>query len=426
MKNAPPRWMKLDNAAKIYPAAKRKDWTAMFRVSADLTEEIDPAVLDKALSSTIARFPSFSLRLRRGVFWYYLEHIDGHPDIQKDVNNPCVRLNPSENKRFAFRVRYYNKRIAVEIIHVLADGTGGLCFLKTLVAEYLCLKYGAQIPRGDTILDCGTAASKEEYEDGYIGHARYFSQSRVGSTAYHITGTNETDGFNNITTGIIPIENILAKAKEKGVSLTEYLVAVMLLSIDKLQRSRCPNERKLRPVKVNIPVNLRRFFPSKTMRNFANYVTPGIEPKLGMYTLDETLKLVHHFMGLEVTEKMLNTKITTNVRSEQNPVFRVVPLFIKNAAMKIAFNLVGDRQSSTTLSNLGAVKLPAEMERYVTRLDFIIGPLSRNRVVCAAISYKDKLFLNITRAIEEPYFEHEFYTRLVKLGIPVKIESNQR
>ncbi|MEG2677851.1 MAG: hypothetical protein RR933_07000, partial [Oscillospiraceae bacterium] len=95
-------------------------------------------------------------------------------------------------------------------------------------------------------------------------------------------------------------------------------------------------------------------------------------------------------------------------------------------AMKIAFNLVGDRQSSTTLSNLGAVKLPAEMERYVTRLDFIIGPLSRNRVVCAAISYKDKLFLNITRAIEEPYFEHEFYTRLVKLGIPVKIESNQR
>ena len=38
------RWMRLDNAAKIYPAAKRRNWTNYFRLSATLTEEVDLSV----------------------------------------------------------------------------------------------------------------------------------------------------------------------------------------------------------------------------------------------------------------------------------------------------------------------------------------------------------------------------------------------
>ena len=37
------RWMRLDNAAKIYPAAKRRNWTNYFRLSATLTEPVDRA-----------------------------------------------------------------------------------------------------------------------------------------------------------------------------------------------------------------------------------------------------------------------------------------------------------------------------------------------------------------------------------------------
>ncbi len=426
MKKSPAKWMKLDNAAKIYPASQRKRWAAMFRVSANLTEDIDPEILDRALASAIGRFPSFSLQLRRGAFWYYLEHLEGHPDVQPDVSNPCVRLDPAENNGFSFRVRYYNKRIAVEIFHVLTDGTGGLILLKTLVAEYLRLRYGENIPRDSQILDCSVPATADEFEDSFIGAAKRSTISRKEIAAYHIKGTDEPDDFINITTGIIPVAEVLSRAKEKNVSLTEYIVAIMLLSLDKLQRNVCRREGRLKPVKVNVPINLRRFFKSNTIRNFSSYVNPGIDPRLGVYTLDETIKAVHHYMGSEVTEKKLSAWITTNVRSEQNPALRVMPLFVKNAAMKIAFSFVGDRLSSTSLSNLGNVKLPPEMEKYVTRFDFILGPLSYNRDVCAAISYQDTLYLNFTRTIQEPDFEREFFTRLIKLGIPVKIESNQR
>ncbi len=422
------KWMKLDNAAKIYPAAKKRNWTALFRISAELTEEIDPAVLEEAQRSVIARFPGFAQKLRRGMFWYYLEQNDGAPDIQKDVGNPCVRMNLRENRRFMFRVRYYEKRIAVEIFHVLSDGTGGLCFLKTLVAEYLRIKYGAEIPRGKGILDCSQAPKKEELEDAYLKYAKNVSRSRSEDSAFYIKGTDEAFDVVHITTGIIPVKVILQKAKEKGVTLTEYLTAVMLMSLAKMQKeaNAVSHRQDTKPLKVCVPINLRQFYPCETLRNFAIYVNPGIDTRYGDYTFDEVLKHVHCYMGMEVTEKMLNAKIAANVKTEKNKVLRVVPLFVKNIAMKITFNMVGDRQTSTSISNLGRITLPEEMAKYVTRMDFILGPYSRNKVVLAAASYGEYLYANFTRTIREATLEREFFRYLIKEGVPVKIESNRQ
>jgi NRPS condensation-like uncharacterized protein len=420
------KWMKLDNAAKIYPAAKKRNWKALFRLSADLTEEIDPEVLGKALESTLARFPGFALKLKRGLFWYYLEHNEGQPDIREDQAYPCVHMDFKENKGFMFRVLYYKRRIAVEIFHALTDGSGGLCFLKTLVAEYLRLKYGAEIPRDNEILDCSVAPAEDETEDAYLKYAKKITRTRREPNAYYIKGTEESDDFVNITTGIIPVSEVISRAKDKGVSLTDYITAALIMAVDKLQRKAVRKEKRMKPVKICIPINLRRFYPTNTMRNFASYVNPGIDPKYGTYSFDEVLTAVHHYMRSEVTEKLLNAKISTNVRSETRRMLRVTPLFIKNIAMKLTFNLVGDRKSSTSISNLGNVKLPPEMAKFVTRLDFILGPLSRNRIVCGTLSYNGNLIMNFVRTIKESTLEKEFFRYLVKLGIPVKIESNQR
>jgi hypothetical protein len=162
------------------------------------------------------------------------------------------------------------------------------------------------------------------------------------------------------------------------------------------------------------------------MRNFASYVNPGIDPLHGVYSFDEVLSAVHHFMRSEITEKLLNAKMSTNVRAENLKIMRLTPLLLKNVAMKYAFSRVGDRKSTTTISNLGAVRLPAEMARFVQRMDFILGPLSRNKVVCGALSYNGVLTLNFVRTIKESVLEREFLRFLVKLGIPVKVESNSR
>ena len=417
------RYMRLDNAAKIYPAARRRNWMALFRVSAELDEPIDVEVLKKAQARTLARFPGFAQRLRRGLFWYYLEHLDGAPDIAEDAANPCVRLDPKKNRGFMFRVRCYRCRIAVEIYHVLTDGTGGLCFLKTLVAEYLSLKYGETIPRDAEILDCDEEPRPDETEDAYLKYAGDIGASRREADSYYIRGT-DTGEMVSIITGMLPVQQVLDRARSLNVTLTEYLTAALILSINDLQLREGHTKRQRRPVKINVPINLRRFYPTHTMRNFAIYVNPGIDARLGDYSFEDILKAVHHHMGSEVDEKLLNARIAANVNAEKNRFLRAAPLFIKNIAMRMTFNLVGDRKTSSSISNLGVVKVPPEMERHVKRFDFILGPLSRNRVVCAALSYKGTLYLNFTRTIRETDVEREFFRFLVRDGMHVKIESN--
>lgn len=120
------RWVKLDNAAKIYPAARRKNWSNVFRQSATLVENIDTAVLKSALEITVKRFPSIAARLRKGMFWYYLQQVECAPEIREEYSYPLTYMSKSEMRKCAFRVIVYINRIAVEFFHSLTDGTGAL------------------------------------------------------------------------------------------------------------------------------------------------------------------------------------------------------------------------------------------------------------------------------------------------------------
>lgn len=76
-------WFKLDNAAKIYPAARSSRWNAVFRMSVVLKEEVDPELLQQALDDVIDRFPTYRMTLKKGFFWYYFQFLDHKPKIEK-------------------------------------------------------------------------------------------------------------------------------------------------------------------------------------------------------------------------------------------------------------------------------------------------------------------------------------------------------
>ena len=96
------RWVRLDNAAKIYPAVKRKNWSNVYRYSATLSEEVDKTVLKRALDVTVPRFPTIAARLRFGVFWYYLEQVAEAPTISEEYSYPLVYMSAKEMSRCAF------------------------------------------------------------------------------------------------------------------------------------------------------------------------------------------------------------------------------------------------------------------------------------------------------------------------------------
>lgn len=418
------RWLRLDNAAKIYPAARRKNWSNVFRLSATLREPVDAAVLQSALDDTVGRFPSIAARLRRGAFWYYLQQLDHAPSVRRESSYPLTRMSRNEIRRCAFRVIVYEKRIAVELFHSLTDGTGALIFLKSLVAEYLQQKYGIRIPAEHGILDRTEAPKAAELEDSFQKHGGAVQASRKSNDAWRIRGTPETNDFLHLTCFQLPVDQVLAKAHEYGVSLTAFLCAAMMMALQQLQLEQEPDRKRRKSIKVLIPVNLRNLFPSQTLRNFAMYTTPELQPKLGQYSFEEICKLVHHRMGLEVTPKFMSTMIATNVSSERLLAVRLIPLFLKNIVMKAIFDSVGERKSCLSMSNLGNVQLPQEMAPYVERFDFILGVQASAPYNCGMVSYGNTLYINFIRNIRQPLLESHFHKVLQALGLPVLVESN--
>ncbi|MGI6577981.1 MAG: alpha/beta hydrolase [Eubacteriales bacterium] len=417
------RWMRLDNAAKIYPAAYRHNRNHTFRLSATLVEDVDVPVLQSALDITVRRFPSIAVRLRRGLFWYYLEEIPRAPEIMEEKGCPLMRM-PFENiRKCAFRVLVYRGRIAVEFFHALTDGSGGMVFLKTLVAEYLKQKYGAAIPFTDGVLNRLETPDDEELEDSYLKYAGKVTKKRTGASAYRLRGTPDEDGFLRLTTMMTDVSNALNVARSKGITLTALMCSVLIKAIYEIQNESVPISQQ-KHVLIQVPVNLRNLFKSRTVRNFSLYIKPGIDPRLGEWSFDEICRKVYHSMAAEITAKEMAAGIASNVRDEQALIIRVMPLFIKNAVLKAAYNIIGEGKECLTLSNLGAVKIPEEMKRYVTRMDFILGARPGHPYNCAMISYGDTLYLNIARIVKEPQLELKVYQILRDLGIKIKVESN--
>ena len=420
------RWLKLDNAAKIYPAARRKYWTNVFRISVTFRDDIDPAVLQSALDVTVKRFPSVAVRLRTGVFWYYLEEIPEAPRVMCEESCSLNRMTFRSIRKCAIRVLYHKKRMSVEMFHSVTDGNGGLVFAKTLAAEYAREKYGIDTPSGDGILDLTEDAAESELEDSFGRYDAPVSASRREDNSYMMTGTHEPDGFLHVTTGIIDTASALELSKKYGTTLTVFLAAVMMKCIYDIQNERVRNPKKREAVRILIPVNLRKLFESDTMRNFASYITPGIDPKLGEYTFEEMVSVIHHSMALELNPKRMSAKFTANVRSERQAILRIMPLFIKNFAMKMVYNRVGERKSSICMSNLGLVTLPEPLSDYVTRIDFVLGVQADTPCNCGICSYGGKLYINFIRSIREPELERRFFTFLRRAGLHVLVESNQR
>ena len=420
------KWMPLDNAAKIYPASRTSRWNNVFRLSMTLTEEVDRSVLQSALDVTVRRFPSISVRLRRGVFWYYLEEIPHAPKIQDEKCYPLVRMPFDDIRQCAFRVIVYGKRIACEFFHALTDGNGAMIFLKTLVAEYLTQRYSVSITPSCGVLDRLEPPREEEHIDQFPRHKSTVSKSRNESDSYRIHGTPEEDGFCHLTTFILRSPELLELAHKWGVSVTSVLSAALAMAAIRLQNADKANKRRHKEIKILLPCDLRRLYGVETLRNFVLYVTPGIDPRLGEYTVEEIAGITQAKMSLEITKKNMSAMIYTNVKDEENPLLKIAPLFLKNAVMKLFFLLFGEKKSTMTLSNLGVVHLPPEMEPYVTRVGFVLGTQASGPYNAGVISYGDTLYLNVIRDIKEPRLERELYRVLRECGIHVKLESNER
>lgn len=418
-------WFRLDNAGKMYSSLTSTRVTTIFRVSATLKDFVELEILQHALQNIIDRFPYYRVNLKKGLFWYYYDYTNEVPKVQKEVYYPCMHLDIKKKGIFPFRVLYYRKKISVEFSHSITDGNGAIVFLKSLLYEYFRL-LGKEVKTSyhEGIFKYNEEPKEEEFEEAF---RKYYNSKtpkpqKIGR-AFHFPFKLEKKGIYYVITGIVSADAILAKAKEYNVSLTEFICAVYFDSILDLIKK---NQYKKRPIVLNVPVNLRKMLPSKTMRNFFVSITPQIDPRLGSYSFEEILKYVHNFMQIQVDKRYINQQITRNVRSEKSLFLRGIPLVIKDIVMPMIYTIWGESSYTSGISNLGRIEIPHELYNYVSRIEIVPPPSAGNKIKIAVNSFGDKLYITFGKLTSNREIEKIFFRKLRKLGIHIKIEGNMK
>ncbi len=421
-----PDWLPLDNAAKIYPTASSKLSPVVFRLAARLRAPVRLSALQQAADALVRRCPYFQVYLRRGLFWYYLQRHQETPQVQLLDSSPLEAMPAQGRTGHLLRIRVRHRTIAVEFSHVLTDGAGGLRFLNSLLAEYLRLR-GIAVAGRPELLDPRENPDQEEAEDG---HRRHFQKGGPGPTAYppayHIAERPPRQRYWRILTGRMPASRMLSLARAQGTTLTEYLTALYMFCLGRLYEAEVREGRRLSSsiVRLEVPVNMRRFYPSATMRNFSLYVSPEVDLRLGHYSLEDLASRVHHSMQMEVDRRELSRQIRRNVGAELMPVVRATPLFVKDIFLGWMYRRLSARTYSGILSNLGRVELPPEMSAHIESFGIVMVPGRETKKCCTVIGYGDELSVTISSIVQSRELERLFFTALAGQGIPVRISED--
>ena len=408
-------WYPLDSAAKVYPLSMGHGKMAVFRLSAYLKKPVVPELLQTALTFVMRRFPGFAVTVKKGFFWHYMDGWKGRYAVLPDDMPPCRAMNLGRTGSKAFRVLYRENRISVEFFHILTDGTGGMVFLKTLLVEYLRL-LGTESPETDGILRITDLPDAAESENAFPRVLREKSKGGFADrAALQLGGSRSRVNPCQILRLKTDAAALLSAAKSRGVTVTAYVLSKMLCAC------RAAMEDTAGDISVQVPVNMRKFYPSKTLRNFSLYC--GVR-----FAAEQVAEADALLSGItqQLQEKASQAALDKMVASTESLVAtaRYLPLFLKFPVVKAVYGILGDRIFTTTLSNLGVVTLPEKLAQQVESLDFVLGTARVNRALCSMVTFGDTASLCVAKQTEDPTFEETLVHLLEADGLKITVEGS--
>lgn len=413
------KWYKLDNAALMYPLVARGESSSIFRLAVQLKKPVDPVVLQYAVNDVYHRFPTICGSVKRGLFWPFIDKPTIPITVKKQTKVPA-RPMKVDTLRSQIRVNYFANQISVEFFHSATDGTGGLIFLNTLLRCYF-QRLGIDSEQVNCY-DYRDVPSLEEMRDNFANVAVRKNppplppivKSKVLNGKYMKNKKYVT------VRGICSASKLHELAKSHNATVTEFLGAIQLLALDKLAQA--TNTRDERPIRVLIPVNLRKIYNVDTLRNFSSYIFYQYN---GQTDIDEIIADLQQQTKEQMTDDYFRGMISYNYNSGSNPALKIVPLPIKQLVVGAIVKGRGDGiVNCSTLSNVGVVKAPKEFAEHVVRYEFMLGRPVRKTNNFTAATYNDVCVLAVTNRFVEKDCEKYFFKTLAEMGIDLAMESD--
>lgn len=415
-------WYSLDNAGKIFPAIKGKKYgTCIFNLCAKLKCEINPDIMQKTVNDVLKRFPSFKVRLKKGVFWYYLEENKKPYIISALDPNLIAPIDEFENNNYLFKISIYKNSVFLSVFHSLTDANGAMEFLKTIIYYYL-IASGCNIKRDRGITPIEVAVSNKEVEDNFLTYSKFKNKVKPEKErpAYKISGTPFNYDGCGVIIGKVNLEELKELTAKYDTTVSCYMSAVLIYTIYNLYVKNNPKANRY--IVAALPVNMRKWFNSNTLRNFIGFIRLKYDFSKDI-TFEELLKLFKKQMSEKLNKERLQAQLTNNVKIEKNFFLRILPLFLKDVALKLGYGMLGDDLHSVSFSNIGKISLSSSLTEYVEDLFFIQGG-GRIKFNCSVLGYKDTVNVNFSRLFVESNIEKEFFRHFTERGVHVEIISN--
>ncbi|WP_034453040.1 hypothetical protein [Butyrivibrio sp. AE2032] len=410
-------WYELDNAAKIVPSTAKGANTRVFRITCELKEDVNKEILQRALDETIEEYPFFNCVLHRGIFWYYLEDSDLKAVVEEEHSPACMPLYIKGKKALLYRVNYFKKRINLEMFHVLADGTGAFMFFKNLITRYLQIRYNLSEdikPSDDFSLE---EKNVDAFTDNYSKQKGLKQLNEMRSVkAYQVSGELDDNLLPHLLEGTVSASKFLELAHKYNTTVGVLCVALYIKAVIQGMNR---HQRK-KHVVVSVPVNLRQFYKSGTARNFFGVINIDYDP--AKYTGE--INSITDQVAADFKEKLAPENIEKTMNSysalEHNLAIKMVPLPIKDFTIG-RFDSAAKRGVTTSMSNLGLIKMPKEVEDYIDRFCAFMTASSQQVCVC---TFKDKMVFGEV----SPYKTHKtmlnFFRCLTEEGLEIELGTN--
>ena len=412
-------WEKLDNTANLFPAIAGQNTTNVYRISVTLTEYVEEELLQEALDKVLPRFDTFRVRLRKGIFWHYFEtNARPAPVVRLESEYPCRYIEPYANNNYLFRITYYKCRINLEVFHVLADGMGGVNFLREITYQYLRLKYEKlEQNESDEFSDETSMNTEDSYVKNYKKSHKKGYQTKK---AVMVKGELLLAGEMSVIHGYMPVTELKETCKKYDVSINEYFTAVFIYSIYMEYPHGQPSKK---PLAASIPVNLRPFFDSLTTRNFFVMVSAVFTPERENIPFEEVVCIVRKSLREQINKEHLEELFSYNVSNQKNIFLRFVPIFIKILAMRYVYRSSA-KANTTTVTNIGNIKVEEPYQPYIRHFHAMISRSTGQNIKGAVCSYQNTMVFTITSVLADVSIQRRFFRMLAEDGITVTVETN--
>ena len=471
------KWRKLDNSAKIFPLSAGKKYSTVFRISAVMKEKVNPIILEKSVNITLEKYSSFKVKMKYGFFWYYLEENPKEPIVEEEKDYPCKYIEPSKNNDYLFKVTYFDKKINIDIFHVLTDGGSGTVFFREIIYTYLELLHPTVFNSNERITRKIEFNTEDSYLKNYLKDSKGNSSSKK---AYTLKGKKIKLGAISAIHEIIDITDLKKECEKYNATVTQYLTSVLIYSIyeanykkqffiktfkcSKDDKNNLKDNKKIcffkKPIKVCIPVNLKKYFPSKTMSNFFSYITLEADMKklvnnnlqnnndskskdeqkcvngnaeaetnscerkgIDSSLFETIIDFVKNDFKQKLTEEEIIKTMSANVKLGTNLFIKLIPLELKKAIVRLSY-LEIRKYTTITFSNIGRIGIIGKYKDYIDEFLMLIAPEPVEKIKCAGCTFENKMSFTFTSILNDNSIEKTFYNFLKNRGINVKVESN--